>query len=1340
MQFAFPYLIPLPVDHSQPQDKIKHIRHSTSSQRAMANPSAKQPQQEDKLSLVYDTALCLILPSQSWPSIDRLRSLYDKAYEKWPPHVNLIYPFVRPEVLPAAAERIQAALSQPGQEWDIPVELDTADAFIRKNDNTLFRCDGDQSRCSTLNHVRNEVLKAIGHPAGNNFRMHMTIAQSEDASSASHKSLLSKVGLLPTVSWTVDKLHILVRERLHVNGKPSSQMKLWGTISLSDGSLSRLEQPKGFYGISSHLSDDEASETGEKDQLRTTPGYYLNEELDLWVPYTTSEIDEPDRGETPSTLTISSYNVLADFDWPPSEARHPLLLKTILSREAVADVLVLQEVTDTFLSAMLQDDLVRERYPYVSHGPPSQDYVEPLPSMLNIVILSQLPFDWEFVSFHRKHKGSVVAKFRDIKKSGDGPESLPTILAAVHLSHGLTDGAVAAKKIEIQMLLRYLAQAYPQNPLILAGDTNISTSFYSINAALQKKNISAATAASLASFDQIFSEAGLSDAWAISRSEMGDTSYFGYGQDGDDAQEEEAFDGEQGATYDPLRNEVAAEIVGSGFNNRPQRFDRILVRGGKLLEISRFNKFGFLKEKLLPDGAETFGSDHWGVRAVLKLTPEDVNTHSSQDTSSLVVPVHLRKAPSPLSEPSSVKECLANLGVLPTEADISRRKTALESLKKALQFDSSPNSSSAQQPSVIIVPVGSYALGVWTSASDMDILCIGPFSSTTFFALATQRLRKAHSQDIRILRRVKANTGLMLELQVHSIKMDLQYCPAGAVAQNFPQVLTLPASDPIWSLSPQTLSKLKALRDVDYLRRSISDLGSFRTAHRFIKTWAKSRGIYTARFGFLGSIHISILLTRVHKLLALNSTAGSSVSVPDLLTAFFGHYATFNWEKDLVFDPFFHKQRLGYTRSPREPLAILGYFPPSLNTAHAASVPSVRAIAAEFKRAGDLLSSSSSWTSFLTGSPTSSILNNNLGDNGAQDFLTSFKSFVKIDVQYWGLSPSRGAQFIGWLESRCVMLLVDMNRRAPGVYARMWPGRFVEPSLTTLTLTSQAQAAAGEEEKEAEGELDDCQTLYLIGLDKAQESMTREDLHLALGAIQTSLSRFETQIRGDEKYFDAKNCWMACTVVKKSEVSSLHLKVDTRDLGIGEYTPGEEEEDDGDDDGDADDSDLPSSGHEDLPLDEEDDTVSKKKKAKKGGNKKAHQENSTGEKKPKFRTAADVMNRLKWDPQIDSSEYIIGYEDRFLGARERPLAAWKTEQTDEEFIPLHRILYFKRKHTLTSAAASTNTDGVNDTGTGAGGDEGANVNVTAKIKKMDSGEIVWERKTRKDLIFGSGVE
>lgn len=90
----------------------------------------------------------------------------------------------------------------------------------------------------------------------------------------------------------------------------------------------------------------------------------------------------------------------------------------------------------------------------------------------------------------------------------------------------------------------------------------------------------------------------------------------------------------------------------------------------------------------------------------------------------------------------------------------------------------------------------------------------------------------------------------------------------------------------------------------------------------------------------------------------------------------------------------------------------------------------------------------------------------------------------------------------------------------------------------------------------------------------------------------------------------------------------------------------------------------------------------------------------------KLRPASDVLNRLRWDPNLDPADYMIGYEDRFLGAKETSLEKWKTEQTDEEFIPQHRILYFRQKF--------------NDEGYG-------------------KGELVWERATRIDKVFGSGI-
>ena len=85
----------------------------------------------------------------------------------------------------------------------------------------------------------------------------------------------------------------------------------------------------------------------------------------------------------------------------------------------------------------------------------------------------------------------------------------------------------------------------------------------------------------------------------------------------------------------------------------------------------------------------------------------------------------------------------------------------------------------------------------------------------------------------------------------------------------------------------------------------------------------------------------------------------------------------------------------------------------------------------------------------------------------------------------------------------------------------------------------------------------------------------------------------------------------------------------------------------------------------------------------------------------KLRPALDVLNRLRYDPNLDEEDHVVGYRDRHDGVQELCVSLWKSDTTDEEFIPQHRIKYFKRR-----------SDGV----------------------------VVWDRFMRLDLVFGSGLK
>lgn len=76
-----------------------------------------------------------------------------------------------------------------------------------------------------------------------------------------------------------------------------------------------------------------------------------------------------------------------------------------------------------------------------------------------------------------------------------------------------------------------------------------------------------------------------------------------------------------------------------------------------------------------------------------------------------------------------------------------------------------------------------------------------------------------------------------------------------------------------------------------------------------------------------------------------------------------------------------------------------------------------------------------------------------------------------------------------------------------------------------------------------------------------------------------------------------------------------------------------------------------------------------------------------------LRTSREVYDRLRWDPAFDLSPFIVGYEERFSGMREAPLAKFAGEGE----IPWHRVWYIR------------------------------------------VGDLqVWDRKARVDLLFGSG--
>ncbi|KAK2903144.1 hypothetical protein Q8A67_007857 [Cirrhinus molitorella] len=133
--------------------------------------------------------------------------------------------------------------------------------------------------------------------------------------------------------------------------------------------------------------------------------------------------------------------------------------------------------------------------------------------------------------------------------------------------------------------------------------------------------------------------------------------------------------------------------------------------------------------------------------------------------------------------------------------------------------------------------------------------------------------------------------------------------------------------------------------------------------------------------------------------------------------------------------------------------------------------------------------------------------------------------------------------------------------------------------------------------------------------------------------------------------------------------------------------------------------DVPQTTHSE---DNDTDVTEKQSKTRKNGKKSAEKQHKETEKegcnkKPRMRTADDVISRIIWDSSVDPADFIVGHLDRFLGVLERPFSdfSWDTQVCDCDFseelaLPRHRIQYFSYK-----------------------------------------GQRVWDRDSRTDRVFGS---
>ncbi|KAE8998783.1 hypothetical protein PF010_g17195 [Phytophthora fragariae] len=292
----------------------------------------------------------------------------------------------------------------------------------------------------------------------------------------------------------------------------------------------------------------------------------------------------------------------------------------------------------------------------------------------------------------------------------------------------------------------------------------------------------------------------------------------------------------------------------------------------------------------------------------------------------------------------------------PTESDanITRRSLILAELrsifrlwvKRVCMDKGVPEDMAADAGGQILVS-GSYRLGVNEPGADIDTICVAPRHVTRedFFS----SLKDIFLQHPKVSNLVAIEGAIVpiLTFDYEEINIDLQIAilPRNSIPEN----LNILDDHVLVGVDPATEKSLNGPRVTELMIKLTPNRESFISVLRIVRRWAKRRGLYSNKMGYLGGVNWCILVCFINQ---LYPTAAPST----LLLRFFMVLNNWKWplaiqlcktqDANLGLDVW--NANAGHNRYQVMPILTPAY--PSMNSSFNVSTHSLTVMKEEFKR------------------------------------------------------------------------------------------------------------------------------------------------------------------------------------------------------------------------------------------------------------------------------------------------------------------------------------------------------------------------------------------------------
>lgn len=162
-----------------------------------------------------------------------------------------------------------------------------------------------------------------------------------------------------------------------------------------------------------------------------------------------------------------------------------------------------------------------------------------------------------------------------------------------------------------------------------------------------------------------------------------------------------------------------------------------------------------------------------------------------------------------------------------------------------------------------VLRYGSAHLHATDASSDLDLVLVTSKIATREQFFATLPPLLLRHQKIRNVAQLPQAFVPIIRCQVGKHQLDIAYARLGSRELSHTVAADLGSDGIFKDCDAQSVLSLNGRRVSDKIQRLVPDVETFRKLLRVVKHWAKCRGVYSNRLGFLGGVNWAILAAKV---------------------------------------------------------------------------------------------------------------------------------------------------------------------------------------------------------------------------------------------------------------------------------------------------------------------------------------------------------------------------------------------------------------------------------------------------------------------------------------------